>query len=185
LRRRCEEEGKEMPTIEDWLTLRNNKEEWYTTFFDLFIIHVVGAATFRSKVVVQFVSSFVTVSDEAFALLVLDNCEEKWEDMYEKKVTKSNKKNKYTDGGKSSKSGRSRNLKGWSNKGLNRFNELYRLIKADRARKDVAFEGSFLEKMGEKYKGLRKRKMEVHVHENDDEEQPEYMENDMELVVAV
>jgi hypothetical protein len=100
----------------------------------------------------------------------------------EKGETKSYKKNKYTDGGKSSKSGRSRNLKGWSNKGLNRFNELFRLVKADRARKDVAFEGIFLEKMKDKYLGRKRRRMEVRLHDDDDDdEQPLFMEDSTEL----
>jgi hypothetical protein len=181
LRKECEEDGNDMPNIDNWLTLRNNEHGWYTKFFEVFIVHVVGAAKFRNKVATQFVSSFVTVGDEAFALLVLENCEEKWMDMYDKKETKSYKKNKYTDGGKSSQGGRSRNLKGWSNKGLNRFNELYRLVKVDRARKDVAFEGTFLEKMKEKYLGRKRRRMEVRLHENEDDEQPDFIEDDMEL----
>jgi hypothetical protein len=182
LRKKCAEENKEMPMSTEWLTLRNDEGNWYTTFFDRFIIHVVGAAKFRNKVVAQFVSNFVTVGDEAFALLVLENCEEKWMDMYDKNITKSYKKNKYTDGGKSCKSGRSRNLKGWSNKGLNRFNELYQLVKRDRARKDVPFEGKFMEDMQEKYQGRKRRRIELRVYENDDEEQPAYIEDDMEMV---
>jgi hypothetical protein len=182
LRKSLETEEKEMPMSKEWLTLRDNKDDWYNVFFDLFVINVVGAAKFRSRVVQQFVSSFVTISDEAFALLVLENCEEKWMDMYEKKETRSDKKNKYTDGGKSCKSGRSRNLKGWSNRGLNRFNELYRLVKSDRERKDVSFEGSFLELMREKYQGRKKRKLEVRVYENDDDETPAFIENDAVVV---
>jgi hypothetical protein len=176
-----DEGGRTMPTIMEWVTMRDNKEGWYNAFFGLFMIHVVGATKFRNLGVAQFVSSFVSVSDEAFALLVLENCEERWSDMYKNNMTKSIKKNKYTDGGRACKTGRSRNLKGWSNKGLNRFNELYRLVKADRARKDMPFEGAFLQKLKEKYGGGRKRKLQICVTENEDDEQPEFMEDDMEI----
>ena len=55
LRKQCEEEGKVMPMSTHWLTGRNNKDNWFPTFFDRFISHVVGTATFRNKVVAQFV----------------------------------------------------------------------------------------------------------------------------------
>jgi hypothetical protein len=180
MRTECLELGGAMMTMDDWLTLRNDDGGKYTTFFERFVVHVVGAAKFRSKVLVQFLSNFVTVGDEAFALLVLENCEDKWMDMHSNKITKSKMTNKYTDGGSSVKSGRSRMLKGWSNKGLNRFNELFKMVRKDRARKDVTFEGEFLNKMRDKCNGRKRKRMVMRVDVEDDEP-CEHIEDEMEL----
>jgi hypothetical protein len=180
MRTECVELGGEMMTIKDWLTMRNDVGGMYTIFFEKFVVQVVGVARYRSKVSSQFLSSFVTIGDEAFALLVLENCEEKWVDMHSNGVTKSKMKNKYTDGGSSAKSGRSRMLKGWSNKGLNRFNELFKMVKKDRERKDVTFEGTFLNKTRDKGQGRKRKRMVMRVVEDDDEP-CEYIEDEMEL----
>jgi hypothetical protein len=155
---------------DQWLTMRNDEEGRYTLFFEMFILHVVGAPVFRNKVTVALVSNFVTISDEAFALLVLENCEERWKLMRETTATKCKKANKYTDGGTSVKSGKSKTFSGWSNKGLNRFNALFMMVKNDRERRDNGFEGRFLERMKEKYP-KRKRKRVV-VAENLDDGEP-------------
>jgi hypothetical protein len=71
MRTECLALGSAMMTMDDWLTLWNDDGGKYTAFFERFVVHFVGAAKFWSKVSVQFLSKFVTIGDEAFALLVL------------------------------------------------------------------------------------------------------------------
>ena len=46
---------------------------------------------------------------------------------------------------------------GWSNAGLNRFNELFKMVVRDRDRENCTFEAVFLEGMREEYGNKRKR----------------------------
>ena len=153
----CEEMEGTMPTIDQWLTMRSDVDGYYTVFFKRFILAVVGLAAYRSQVGVKFLRHFVTVCDEAFVLLMLENNEARWMDMYSRDATKSTLVNKFTDGGTSQKNGRSRSFSGWSNAGLNRFNELFKMVERDRARENCGFEGAFLNQMREKYGNKRKR----------------------------
>ena len=176
----CKERNGEMPKIDDWLTLRDDKDGLYTTFMTLFIPCVIGVLPYKNQVGVKFITSFVTVCDEAFALLILENCEDKWMEMFQNNVTKSGTANKYTDGGNSKKNGRSRSFSGWSNAGLNRFNVLFDMVRADRNIEDCSFEGDFRNKMSEKYGRKRKR---VVLPRSDDAEVPcDYVMDEMEIV---
>jgi hypothetical protein len=175
--------GKTMPKMENWLTMRNNTDDCYTVFFDKFVVHVVGSVSFRNKVAVQQVSSFVTIGDEAFALLVLENSEERWFDMSLTNNTKSKMRNKYTDGGTCTKTGRSRTYKGWSNAGLNRFNELFRKVKADRDRTNNSFEGLYLQMKQNELNGTKKRKRRV--EDNWDEVVCDHIEDEMADMVQI
>ena len=122
---------------------------YYTSFFKRFIPAVVGLVTYRKEVGMKFLCHFVTVCNESFALLMLENNEARWMDMYNMKAMKSDLVNKYTDGGNSRKNGRSRSYSGWSNAGLNRFNELFKMVERDQARENCKFEGGFLKGMRE------------------------------------
>jgi hypothetical protein len=95
----------------------------------------------------------VTVSDEAFALLLFDNYIEKWiemaaesakekeetlqgeRDKQDKKKTTERRRGKYT--GASVKSGHCK-FGGWSQHGMKRFNALFTLVKEDRASPQAA-----------------------------------------------
>ena len=79
-------------------------------------------------------SKYATISDEAFALLILENNYETWMDMALTGNTKTSKiPQKYTNGGMSQgKVGTSQHNKGWSDEGLCRFNELFDLVEKNR-----------------------------------------------------
>jgi hypothetical protein len=132
----------------------------------------------------QTVSNFVTVSDEAFVLLVIENCEAKWKDMFDKNVTTSTMPNKYTDGGTCIKSGRSRTYRGWSNAGLHRFNYLFNLVKKDRMRTDNGFEGNFLSRMQTNRSNNNKRKVRVVVNYPPEDNICLKVEDDMDIVAV-
>lgn len=86
---------------------------------------MVGDNVWRSSHLNKPLTTFVTNSDEAFALVVLENNYERWMDMWSKNhMRDSEVPAKYTNAGVSLKDGRTRKYCGWSEDGVNRFNEL-------------------------------------------------------------
>ena len=90
-----------------------------------------------------------TVSDEAFALLLLENSKDRWMDIYKsengKVHTKRNQKKQqweldvptaFTDGGikynEAQKKKKKKGFKGWNEAGILRFNVLFDAVKTDR-----------------------------------------------------
>jgi len=121
-----------MPKLTDFLGMRSMGESHYD-FLDRFVRAVVGAGKYDSMSASHNLSNFVCVGDEAFALLVYENQEDRWWEMHTTGSTKSAKQAKFTDGGKSSRqSGRSRLGKGWDNAGIKRFNQLCKMVHNDR-----------------------------------------------------
>jgi hypothetical protein len=159
--------GEDFFTIEEFCKLRRATTERerraFFWFFDSFLECVCGARAWRNakKTMMASVARdehngiIVTKSDEAFALLLIDNYLEKWKKMLEaeeqsadaepvdnmnmtgeeaqadrrqrKKVT-TKLPGKYTE----KKSGHCK-YGGWSRAGMARFNELYSLVNDDRA----------------------------------------------------
>ena len=157
--------------------------EEYEMILEQFVRIVVGCALHDSCVTKRKISEFVGVSDEALALLIWENQEERWEDMVVTGTSKSTKEGKYTDGGKSIKgTGRSRKGKGWSIKGINRFTALCKQIEASRKTKDRReFETRFLRKKQEAEEaGSSKKKKDnttTYADDNEDVLQDVYMES--------
>jgi hypothetical protein len=139
-------------------TTRREKEAFYW-FFGSFLECVSGKKAWgRRAKYTSLVSEaattdktqgkIVTVSDEAFALLLFDNYIDKWVEMaaestkekeetlqgerdnQDKKKATERRRGKYT--GASAKSGHCK-FGGWSTKGMKRFNEFFALVKEDRA----------------------------------------------------
>ena len=77
-------------------------------------------------------SDFISISDEALAYIVLENNIEEWKDIAKgidvRSRSSTNRKTKYTHGGNNSNGTR----KGWSVKGLKRFNQIFQEIKIKR-----------------------------------------------------
>jgi hypothetical protein len=95
---------------------------------------VVKKLYYKEQRCLTLVSDFVSVSDEAFTILLLENNFECWCNMVTKKVSSSTKMiHKYTNGGSSKgANASSRRFKGWSKEGLRCFNKLYDLVEEDR-----------------------------------------------------
>ena len=143
--------------LESILELRSNAEV-YEKFYK-YMVPSIGRKTFWKDIVtsVKADQDVTTVSNEAFALLVLENNWERWIDLFNnsrcqnppvkgrKRISLSDKKPKYTRGGilYSSNSNRD-DGKGWSNEGIERFNELFDLVRKDR-KKHPGFIARFLE----------------------------------------
>ena len=105
----------------------------YYDFVQHFLSVVVGKRTYAKKCHVERISTFVTPSDEALAILLYENSYDRWIDMAKKRNTKkSTILPKYTNGGESTGvTGSSKKYGGWSLDGIERFNELYDLVKAN------------------------------------------------------
>ena len=138
----------------DFLKLRSDPEA-YGEFFKYFL-PAVGRKSFWRHLVsnAECDNDLSTISNEAFGLLVLENHWDRWVDMYNKsdgnveqlKVKRKGRDRleraycvssiapKYTQGGVVFKGKRRSNDggKGWSARGIERFNELFDLVALDR-----------------------------------------------------
>jgi hypothetical protein len=152
------EKKDKVPMIKDILKLRLNDEsemsEDYMYFCCRFLKSVVGVQAFnRGMRMKASISRIATPSDEALALLLLENSHYRWSEEYEKKARNEEVKDdelpppKYTNAGnKKLQKGFTKKYGGWSNAGLNRYNELYNLVMADRQANGNAFDDFVLHK---------------------------------------
>jgi len=132
-----------MPEI---LCLRHNTTGVYFEFLEYFVSSVTGKNHFKYHRCDKLLSEYVTVCDEALAILIFENNIDTWKDLYLKNITKnSTVRKKYTNGGSSKgDTASSRKYQGWSSEGIDRFNELFDLVKADRSSAHAdSFEVSF------------------------------------------
>jgi hypothetical protein len=150
------ERGEEFFIIEEICKLRRaateRERKAFFWFFDTFLECVCGARYWRKAKATMLVSEaadergkLVTKSDEAFALLLIDNYIDKWKDALTEEVEA--RTDKVTEGDQSNNNKKSKRLTGkytaitsghckyggWSRDGTARFNELYNLVQEDRA----------------------------------------------------
>jgi len=102
-----------------------------------------------------------TASDEAFMLLLLENGWDRWIDIYDNGHNKPREEGSrkwrfvsaepmlYTHGGIRFSEDDSRASNGWTNAGIQRYNELFRFVKEDRARHPNVFTTWVTEHAGE------------------------------------
>lgn len=125
------------------------KKALYRSFFTRFIPAVVGPELFRQRLQDDTkglsADTICTVSDEAFALLLIENSYDRWQDIYttnggmpkqrrgdRTKQLDSEIPPKYTHGGIKYTARETSQSKGWSDEGIKRYNELYALVSRDR-----------------------------------------------------
>ena len=134
------------------------QKEHYYDFFSYFLSSVIGKRIYNQNKLKLLISQYSTISDEAFALLVLENHEERWLHMHLHNDYKNcDIQPKYSTGGRSmnmkhvisshstiedstadSNKKSMKNLRGskrffgWSEAGLQRFNELFKRVLEDR-----------------------------------------------------
>jgi hypothetical protein len=143
----------EIYTLESILELSRSGEP-YQWFCKQLLPCVVGAKLWHKKHNKELISTIATCSDEAFALLTLENNYERWMAVarwnvdnadlaLEDKAPKHYPGSLYTNSGMSKKNGRSRRLQGWAREGYLRFNVFYNQVSRDR-RHRVHFENELL-----------------------------------------
>jgi hypothetical protein len=119
----------------------------YKVFFDNFLPCVIKKSVFDHQVAVATNDrTLCTVSDEAFALLLLENSFDCWQDIYQlqkgevtpkrgqkRREFESDVPTRYTKGGiVYDKTVKNNDPKGWSAEGILRYNKLYSMVKEDR-----------------------------------------------------
>ena len=146
-----------VPNLVQVLELRQNRQA-YTWFCEKLLRCVVGTRAWDKACAHERLSSYATITDEAFALLVFENNFSRWVDMYNKGNSKtSDVQPKWTNGGKSAKNGRSKMCGGWDVDGIKRYNTLFCKVEKDRE-DNPAFEDAFLKRMQSIAKVPRRRK---------------------------
>lgn len=172
-----------MPAWKDIITLRNGgmdeaddtseaKKHAYFFFLEYILECVAGKKEWKKDKYSCRVSKAVTVSDEAFALLLLNNS---WEVFQEyannenqgQEGARINAKPKFT-----AKRGGSRRFEGWSRAGIAEYNNLCQRIVADR-NSDMGeqFEIEFLEYMKDKC-GNKRKHNDDSLDDDDDDNRP-------------
>lgn len=155
-----------------------NVNEDYIFFCDRFFKCIVRVSVYNERWdSLQTMSDIATPSDEALALLILENNEARWLQEIETQrdpslggEKKGLPKAKYTNSGKnSSNRGFTKRFSGWSSAGIERFNELLRLVKEDRSANGQWFDGIVLErkKNKESVKSIAKTQTGIIKADND------------------
>ena len=125
--------------------------ESYIYFCESFLKCIVGCQTFNRKWNLNMkLSEIATPSDEALGLLLLENSEYKWlcdcetpgNSTNNKEESNNITKTKYTSAGKQKeqKKGFTKRYGGWKNEGIQRFNKIMEMVKADRVRNGKWFD---------------------------------------------
>ena len=122
--------------------------ESYIFFCENFLKCVVGAQSFsKGWKRAGSISEIATLSDEALALLLLENSNYRWINLHQKKkmgeevAENELVKPLYTAAGKhKQQKGFTKRYGGWKNDGIERFNELLDMVRADRLKNGVWFD---------------------------------------------
>jgi hypothetical protein len=110
----------------------NNKEQQAFTFLTEHLLgHVIGKRDWDIKRCFHRVSDYVSISDEAYTLLLCENVYEKWLKIKPPQAgeVQTVVRGKYTDQGNGASN---KKYKGWTAQGIQRYNQLYQNVKQNR-----------------------------------------------------
>ena len=168
------------------------KTKNYTTFYSRFVPAVVGPELFRQRLKDAngdtSADTVCTISDEAFALLLVENSYDRWTDIYKKTggIPKQRRGDRtrqcdsdiapqYTQGGIKYVNHQPTKKKGWTTKGIERYNELFQMVQKDR--KHTSFMKRFIKEQQATITKKKEKKelvavTAVHLLWDDDAEKP-------------
>lgn len=161
-------------------------EEHYLMIAQEFIRIIVGKTKWKHQCFRDNISTFCSASGEAFCLLTLENNYARWCSMVDSGDYGDKEHTAppplYTNAGKTNRNiGMAKPFQGWSVEGYERFNELHKLVRVDRAnRTRVKFEEKLREILAEENSNRRKTK----ISEEDDGEEVTYPAHDFADVVS-
>jgi hypothetical protein len=150
------------------LGARDNLDD-FTEFCDYFLSCVVGRSNYKMNMTRMPITKLSTSSDEAFAILCVENNMEMWEhEAAASTVKKGDQDNeqdnelevkkpphpKYTRNADKPTGGK---YHGWSGEGISRFNEIHRIVQSKRAESEQLEADFQNQKMGEVQGKKRKR----------------------------
>ena len=147
--------------------LRSNRDYYGPWFFDKIVSIVVGKSNWIRVRKTERFSNLVTVSDEAFALLILENGYDYWLDKFKKYGTgiPIQYEFKYTK-----RQNQGSHTKGWTKQGIDRYNVLCMIVKQDRDKtQNEGFDKFFYDAMMDRYGSITERKRKVTNVRYDDE----------------
>lgn len=159
------------------MALDGNGNQAYGLYARQFLKRIVGENIWSHNSYRALLSTYCTVSDEAFGLLTIENNYDRWTNMQEsgdmKDVAGNAPPPKYTNPGKGKnvKAG-ARRFQGWSIEGYKRFDELHKAVKASRQDElRVLFEEGLKDYFAEELaKKVAKRKRATKHGEEEEEE---------------
>jgi len=139
----------QLPTLEEILKLRQSPRNNNNTPFTFIVEHLAGAVIGQRKWKTgrcySPLSISMSVSDEAFMLLILENQYDMWKDAETTRVGRG----KYTENAPNKK------FCGWSNDGMRRFNQLLAQVRENRNKQySKEVEDSTSKMLAERYKVL-------------------------------
>lgn len=149
------------PQLDIILKEKRKSVKAYKWFYDNVLSHVVGRHYWNKYQDEKGGTAMATVSDEALALLLIENSWSCWEEKFNHALIQMGEQEQQGGSPKTRPKYTKRDSgvkenKGWSAKGIERFNELYNEVKEDRKERSVDFDAEYKEeKMGE---NKRKRK---------------------------
>lgn len=145
---------------------RHEDPKLFEVFVDFCLIHLLSCLNWRWQSYSDAVSNIFTASDEALAMLLLENnaADLLWSFNNKVKVSRKQSKPKYT------KISQSTNIKfqGWSRKGIKRFNELLKTVTANRKLDDCKERENDIRL---KYLRVSGRAININTQENCDNEE--------------
>jgi hypothetical protein len=138
-----------MPTLAAIMMMRQNEEEAYKIFCDEVLSQVVGKLEWKTSRHSRAITQWATTSDEAFAIVLLENSWDLWVEMSEHEHQNKGKKGHitfvktkeslYTRSGAGTKK-----YGGWTAIGLKRFGEIANMVQADRvSNTGISFETEY------------------------------------------
>jgi len=142
------------------MSKKRTDHDSYTWFYDNVLSFIVGRSKWKKQCQSIAGIELASPSDEALALLILENSWEFWIQKHRRAINQESDdeaetvKTKYTSEGLGK-----REYKGWNEAGLKRMNELLQEVKLDRAINNGAFDQKYKnQKSQEKNGKKRKRK---------------------------
>lgn len=129
------------------------QEQAFTFLIEHLLGHVIGKREWNMIKCFHMVSDRVSISDEAYTLLLLENVYEKWLKLKPQQPGEKQTivKGKYTN---PEKGASNEKYKGWTVKGFERYNELYKNVERNRNQKWAkAVEMKAKEEFQGRYKG--------------------------------
>ena len=157
------------PTLSDILLMGENENNAYIAFCEHILPAVCGRKSNESKFNTSYLSKVASVSDEAFALLSIENAWDRWVFQLDNPDDDNIPATKYSQEGSQS---RALIYSGWKRIGTERFRDLQKLVKEDRRTDDrMEFEKLYLtmrqESSSKNNRGIRFRDTDYAIIEND------------------
>jgi hypothetical protein len=121
----------ELPEKSALLVPRKDAET-FAIFCNAFLSCTVGKVTYKERVMEERISSFVTISDEAYTLLYLENCYDRWLAEANGSEKQTHPEKKWTSAPQSATL-----YKGWDEAGIHRYNDLVSSITDQRKEEET------------------------------------------------